>query len=147
MAGGDKLTARQRRAVVALLNTRTVEEAARLAGVSVRSMYRWQRDPGFCAAVRDHARDSAREATSRLLAVQRRAVTALVAALDDESPSLRLRAAVALLEHGRHAVGDDVDERLAALEARVSVGRWPGWHGSNNGDGSTTWSPGATVSR
>ncbi len=46
---GEKLTAKQETAV-ALLSSRNVEEAARVAGVTPRTLFRWQNEPTFDAA-------------------------------------------------------------------------------------------------
>lgn len=140
----EDLTARQTRALAAVLSSPTVREAASAAGVGERTLGRWLASPVFRAALRDHARDVSSEATSRLLGARRRAVATLLAALDDESPSVRLRAAVALLEHGDRAREDDIEVRLTELERRVN-----GWQPTDGAglNGWPVWSPDATVSR
>ncbi len=125
MAGSDRLSRLQHRGVHALLTCRTVAEAAAETGVGERTMRRWQRDPEFVAAVRGAARESARDAASALLAVQRRAVAVLSAALGDDAPAVRLRAAGMVLDHGERALAIDVDERLDRVEQRLEEGSWP----------------------
>jgi len=105
------------------LTAHTAGEVAREVGVTERTLRRWRGQPAFVDAVRLAARDEHRDATAGLLAAQRRAVRVLADALDDPSPYVRLRAAVTLLDHGRHAAGDDVDERLSRVEEVLA-----GWH-------------------
>ena len=50
---GKKLGRKQEAAVLALLSSRNVEEAARVAGVNPRTLYRWQKEPEFDAAYRE----------------------------------------------------------------------------------------------
>lgn len=85
-------------------------------------MRRWLASEPFAAAYRDAARESAREATSSLLAAQREAVDVLRACLRDGTPATRVRAARALLELGVRVAGEDLDERLRLLEEEVR--RW-----------------------
>jgi transposase-like protein len=40
----EKLSRKQEAAILALLSARTVEEAARMAGVTPRTLYRWQKE-------------------------------------------------------------------------------------------------------
>jgi ABC-type thiamine transport system ATPase subunit len=131
MAGNVTLSPAQRRCVVALLTAGGAGQAAATAGVSVRTVRRWLADPAFTTAIRDEARASARQALSALLAAQTAAVRVLHRLLDDQSPSTRLRAAVAVLEHGRHAIDFDVDRRLEQVERRLD--EWPMYDAGSSG--------------
>lgn len=115
---GDGLTARQRRAVSAVVVAPTLDEAARTVGVSARTLRRWRTREPFARAVRQAARDLDREAVDSLRAAQVDAVRTLRQALDADAAGVRVRAAVALLDAGERARGDDLDERLTALEQR-----------------------------
>lgn len=116
----------QQRAVPVVLASRSAAEAAERVGVSKRTVRRWLADDTFAEAVRDAGRAAARQAATQLLGAQQRAVATLVAALDDAAGAVRVRAASVLLEAGRLAVGDDLAERVEALERRD--GRWSGMH-------------------
>lgn len=118
----DGLTARQRRAVVAVLTAPTLDEAARALGVNPRTLRRWRAHEPFAAAVRQAARDLDREAVDTLRAATVDAVRVLRAALADKTPAIRVRAAVALLDAAERARDDDVAERLDALERRLLTG-------------------------
>jgi transposase len=117
MAGSDTLSPVQRRAIVILLATGSPTKAAEVIGVSLRTVQRWQASTAFAEAVRDVARASAGEALSQLLAAGVEAVEALRETVRTGSPALRVRAAQILLENGLKVAGDDLDQRIARLEA------------------------------
>lgn len=108
-------------AVRVLITSGSTAEAASAADVTERSVRRWLADPDFRSAFRAAGRAAASEALTALLAAQGEAVAALRAALVAESPATRVRAARALLEVGRHAFEDDIEERIERLE---EVTRW-----------------------
>jgi hypothetical protein len=67
MAGhGSKIGRKQEDAIAALLTQRNVEEAARAAGISVRTLLRWLKLPEFQTAYRQARRDAFGQATARL---------------------------------------------------------------------------------
>ena len=119
MSADERLTRLQARAVAALLVCRTVVEAAEVAGVGESTFRRWLATDPFASAYRAAARESAREATTALLAAQREAVQVLRPCLHDGSPATRVRAARALLELGVRVTADDLDERLSQVEQEV----------------------------
>jgi hypothetical protein len=47
---GAKFGRKKEEAVAALASSRTVEEAARIVGLSPQTLYRWLKDPEFAAA-------------------------------------------------------------------------------------------------
>ena len=106
-----------------LVTSGSITQAATAADVTERSVRRWLADGDFRSAYRAAGRAAASEAVTSLLAAQGEAVAALRAALVAESPATRVRAARALLEVGRHAYDDDIEQRLEALE---EVARWRG---------------------
>ena len=112
----EQLTAKQRKAVEALLTTGEVAAAAQAAGVSRDTLYRWLKQPAFLAAVRE-AEARALDDLSRLLVRLGRTATATLAkAMGDPSApwATRVRAADA-------ALGRLLQLReLATLESRVA---------------------------
>ena len=118
------LTQPQLKAIVALLETRTVEEAARRAGVAVRTLYRWlAEDEEFNARLR-YTEDYLIGATvRRLLRLNEKAVRVIEDILDDKkvSDSVRLRAATVALEMTlKLRELRNVEERLAEIEQILS---------------------------
>lgn len=119
---GNDLSRIQVRAIGALLTSRTIEAAAATVGCGEKTIRRWLATDQFAAAYREAARESAREATSALLAAQREAVDVLRQCLRDGTPATRVRAARALLELGVRVAAEDLDERVRELEEEVR--RW-----------------------
>jgi hypothetical protein len=108
--------------IAALAAGRTVETAAREAGVSVATAHRRLADGGFRAQV-DAAR---RETVTRALGIVAEGATAAGATLrlllGAESESVRLGAARALLEHAVRGLETlDIEARLTALEERLQT--------------------------
>jgi len=112
--------ANKTRAIAALLTARNVQEAAKLAGVSERTLSRWLAEPGFRAGLLTAEGDAIDAATRRLLTLQQAAIDTLEQVLGDvgAGPGVRLRAAQAVLEHMlRLREQRTTEERLTALEA------------------------------
>jgi hypothetical protein len=103
----------------------TREEAARTAGVSVRTLHRRLEDAQFQSRVDDLRDELAAEVTARLLSACTQALVTLEALLGPaEPPAVRLGAARILLDQAqRWRVAEDVEVRLAALESASSVRR------------------------
>lgn len=122
--GGSELTPSQSRAIAALLTERTIEEAATVAKVSPRTIYRWLADSAFTSELK--------AAQARGLADHIRALTTMLAGNrdvmidirdDEETPAhVRLRAAK-LIEESLHIWRESVDfeERLQRLEEAVNA--------------------------
>ncbi len=109
------LTAKQRKAVEALLTTGEVAAAAQASGVSRDTLYRWLKQPVFREAVRE-AEARALDDLSRLLVRLGRTATATLArAMSDPAApwATRVRAADASLGRLLQL------RELATLEARV----------------------------
>lgn len=104
-------------AALALARGASIEAAAKEAGVSGRTLYRWRQDPGFEAEIRTARRNLLDQLVNELENGVREAVGVLREALRDEAPAVRVRAASVLLG-ALPTITDhlDVAERLAALE-------------------------------
>jgi transposase-like protein len=116
---GTKLGRKQETAIAALLSQRNVEEAARVAGVGARTLYRWMKEPDFDAAYREAKRAAFSQAIARLHQMSSAAVTTLgKAMLDPGTPAgTKVRAAHSILEHTAKAIElEDLEARLTALE-------------------------------
>ena len=114
--------------IAALAAGRTVEAAAREAGVSVATAHRRLGTPAFRAQV-DAAR---REAIARAVGVVSDGATAAGATLrlllNADAESVRLGAARALLEYSIKGLEMmDIEARLEALEARLAEGKGRRW--------------------
>jgi hypothetical protein len=116
---GDKSRLREK-AIAALLSAPTLAQAAKKAGLSKATLYRWMQEPDFKAALRAARRGVVDATIGRLQAVTTEAVTALHKALTCTTPTVRVSAARAILEFSFRSVElMDLEERLSALEQRV----------------------------
>ncbi len=111
--------ARYDRAVVALLESRTLDQALQRIGVSKTTLFRWFADPAFLDLYR-RARGRLVTATiGRLQSLGAKACSALEAVLDDEdaAPQTKVSAARSVLEmiFRSHEI-DNLEHRIEALE-------------------------------
>lgn len=117
--GHDALSARQHKAVEAMLQEPTVARAAAAAGVNERTLRRWLKETPFRSALLAARREGFSQAIGLTQKYAPVAVAALVKILNDSnSPhSSRVSAAGMLLKFGREGIElDDLAERLERLE-------------------------------
>ncbi|MFD9099312.1 hypothetical protein [Streptomyces collinus] len=97
------------------------DKAGETVGVSGRTIRRWREDPAFEGQVQDARRAILAEAVAALGAAARAAVETLHAALTEDSPAIRVRAAATILSAlpglAEHA---DLNDRIARLEAAAT---------------------------
>ena len=119
---GTTLTAKQQRALDALLREPTVLAAADAAGVSKTTIFRWLSDPTFAAAYKQARGHLLTSTLTALQSASSTAVATLSEVMKDTTaqPSARVSAAKAVLEMSLKAREVlEVEERLAALEAAM----------------------------
>ena len=116
---GEKLTRKQEEAIMALLSESTLASAAERIRVSDVTLGRWLKRPEFDAAYKDARRQVMEKAVAQLQNSTWAASTTLVRLLGAGSDSVRLRAAMAILDQANKGLEMlDFEERLAALEQR-----------------------------
>jgi hypothetical protein len=117
---GPKLTRKQEEAIAALLSETTVSAAAEKAKVHEVTLYRWLKQQDFLAAYREARRQVVEKAFAQLQNSTWAASTTLLKLLGSSSDSVRLRAAIAILDQAGKAVELlDLDERISALEQQT----------------------------
>jgi uncharacterized membrane protein len=118
MAGEGRHTA-DAALIAALVAGRPSDEAADLAGVSVRTVYRRLDDPEFVAALEAARARVVNASTAALGKASTRAVRTLVTLMSWRKPAaIRLAAARAVLDLGaKYREQGELADRLAALEA------------------------------
>lgn len=116
---GSPMDSRWPLAVAALLSGRGLTDAAAAAGVAPRTLYRWRELPEWRRYYLEAAREALEAATGELRGAASEAVTTLRAALGDESPGIRVRAAIAVLDFALRAEAADLGDRVARLEAEA----------------------------
>lgn len=116
------LTPKQRRAIEALLQSKTNIDAAQTAGVSERQLYTWLKNPIFRAELMA-AETAARENAQRWITVKTTAALEVISTVmvdDSASHAVRLSAAKAWLDYFFKSRDDaDIDRRLTALEEKA----------------------------
>src|SRR5690349_21826462 len=115
----SRLTPKQERGVLALLEHSTLEEAASAAGVGKTTLWRWLQMPDFQAAFMQARRDAVRHAVARLQKYAGEAVETLHAVMTDtNAPAFaRTGAAKAMLDYAMKAIElEDLAGRVALLE-------------------------------
>jgi hypothetical protein len=114
---GEKLTRKQEQAISALLTEATVAAAADKAGVTEATLRRWQREEGFRAAYLEARRQVVEKAIAQMQQSSWAASSTLIRLLGSSSDSVRLRAAMAILDQANKGLEMlDFEERLSALE-------------------------------
>ena len=118
MAESTKITTRQHKAILALLSTKSVSEAAQQAAVPERTLWRWLGDPQFRAHLAGAEADLLDAATRSLLQMQGNALETVQTIMQgSESDAVRLRAAQTVLDHLlKLRELRNVEQRLTALE-------------------------------
>ena len=114
-----KIGAKQEAAILALLSSKNVEEAALAAGITPRTLYRWMKELEFDAAYRAARRRAYGQSISRLQQGSTATATTLLKVMIDATTpaSTRVRAAEAVLSHAAKAIEiEDIDARLRELE-------------------------------
>jgi len=113
------MTAKQDKALAALLSEATIAAAAAKVKVGERTIHTWLGEPAFADAYRSARRQAVQHAIARLQQASTDAVNVLCAVMvdTDAPPSTRIAAAKTVLEHAIQGVElDDLAARLDVLE-------------------------------
>ena len=122
---GVKFGRKQEEAIAALLTQRNVEDAARAAGIGVRTLLRWLKIAEFQSAYRQARREAFGQAVARLQqGTSAAATTLLKTMIDPATPaSVKVRAAEAIFNHAAKSIEiEDIEARVAALEQAAASG-------------------------
>jgi len=120
---GSKFGRKQEEAIAALLSQRNVEEAARVAGIAPKTLFRWLKEPEFDAAYRTARRAAYSQSIARLQQASSAAVSTLLKIMvDTNAPAAsRVRAADCVLDHASKAIEiEDIEVRVSELERTTS---------------------------
>jgi hypothetical protein len=121
-----RLTAKQERAIIALISSPSVEEAAKAAGISKSTIFKWFQDEGFQSTYRAARGDLVRHAIAQAQAACSEAVAVLREIMNnvDTLASTRVSAAKTLLETSIKAVElEDIVARIEKLEEKTNLRR------------------------
>jgi hypothetical protein len=109
------------KAVIALLQQATIEKAAQVTGVGLRTLQRWLTDATFQEALRKAKSDALADATAKLRMVSGRAVQVLDSIANNRRATYaaRVSACRCILELGLIAHEDEeLERRILNLELR-----------------------------
>lgn len=121
-AQGEGLTGRQRRAVLAILETPTMEAAAKASGVARVTLYEWEKLPAFKGALGAARAELYREGMGALKAATAKAARRLVELLDSRNENTRRLTARDVLALGVRIVEtEDIEARIEQLEAAATA--------------------------
>jgi hypothetical protein len=123
---GEKFGHKREDAIAALLSQRSVEDAARVAGISTKTMLRWLQLTEFQVAYRQARREAFGQATARLQQASGAAVSTLLKVMVDQSTpaSTKVRAADCVLDRAGKAIEiEDIEARVAALELAAEISK------------------------
>ncbi len=116
------LSAKQERALQALLQGPTIAHAAATAGVGERTLYRWLTEPVFRTAYLSARREAFGHAIGLTSKYSPVAVATLVKVMQDAStpPAAKVNAAAVMLRFGREGIElDDLADRIETIERMV----------------------------
>jgi soluble lytic murein transglycosylase-like protein len=125
--------------ILALASGDSVKDAARLANVSERTVYRRLRNESFAQRVKQARTSMLQQAVGRLAKAVPKASDVLDKLLDSRSERIRLQAAKAVMDCSVK-LGDAVayEQRLASLEATLNM-RLPKRERQKNRDDRRQW--------
>ena len=121
---GAKFGRKKEEAIAALLNHRSIDDAAKSIGIGTQTLLRWLKLPEFDIAYRQARRAAFSQATARLQRATGAAVATFLKIMVDPNapPSTRIRAADSVLDHAKQAIEiEDVEVRVAALEQAAEL--------------------------
>jgi predicted DNA-binding transcriptional regulator AlpA len=111
----------QEKALIALLQSGNIREAAKVAGLSEKTLYRYMADPEFLAKYRAARRSCVEAAVSEIQALMIEAVAGLRRNLTCGRPIVEIRAARILLDQGFRGLETiDLLSRVERLEDEFS---------------------------
>ena len=115
------MSAKQEKAIAALLASGSINAAAEAVGVSSRTLRRWLQDDSFAAELRRARARAFSLALSRLASATVEAVDLLVATMRDRaaSPGIRVRAALGILQNATTAHDTDVARELQEIRQQL----------------------------
>jgi len=118
----EKLNTNQRRAIAALLTSKSVKAAAELADVGERTLYRWLTLSEFRAELSQHEGATIDQAARRLVELGEKAIDELESILDNAQAAdgLKLRASQTVLDYLlKLRELRNIEQRLTDLEKAV----------------------------
>lgn len=118
----EELNIRQDRFLKALLESPSIEQACKMAGINKTTGYKYLKDERFMSQYRKLRRDAMQQVTARLQKVSEEAVDVLREVMNDQdaSPSARVQSAKNVLDIAYRSIElDDIQGQLEELQRVV----------------------------
>ena len=118
-----KLSRKQESVILALLNHPTTQEAAKVAGVSDVTLWRWLQTESFQRAYLTARREAVKQAMAQIQQRTSEAVNVLneIMKSKQEPSGVRVSAAKAIIEYAVKTLQvEDLEQRIFDLEARAN---------------------------
>ena len=122
----SSLERKQEEVIAALLTQRNMEEAAKVAGVAVRTLIRRMKIPEFQKAYREARKAAFQQSTARLQQATSAATTTLIKLLVDPATPAAVKARVAdsIFNHAAKAIEiEDIEARVSELERAAEAAK------------------------
>jgi hypothetical protein len=115
---GSKFGRKKEVAIAALMSEKNHAEAARVAGINLKTLKRWLRLPDFLEEYRRARWEVAEQGYARAQQNTGLAVSVLLKAMVDPATpaSGRIRAALGIVDMAKAGLDFDIETRVAALE-------------------------------
>ena len=124
----EKLSIKQRKALPHLVTSDSLAEGARRAHISRTTVYRWMDDDDFRTELKRLRDEAAELAQTEIKGLMLDAAMVIRDALDDENPSVRLRAAAATLNLSLKTIhGLNVEKRLNRIDDAMALEKETPW--------------------
>ena len=119
---GENLSHRQITALPHLIRPGSLTDLAKDAGIGRTTLYRWLQDDNFRQQLEYVREETLRLAETELKGMAYKAAGVIYQALEDESPSIRIRAAQAALNQAHKAeYGQRLERRIDGLAEAISL--------------------------
>jgi len=117
----DKISIRQKKAIIAILASPNITAAAKKSGIAERTVREWLTLPTFRDALSEAQREVFQDAARTLTALQESAIYTLAKEQrDGDNSSARIRAASLILEYGfKFTELTELERRLSVLEGKA----------------------------
>ena len=123
MNQSEPLSEKQLKALPAILGARSISEGCKKARISKATFYSWLSDPLFKTEYDRQRKESISLAFDELKRCAGEAVGVLRELLASRKEGVRLRTAIAILDHvGRFIELSEIEERLSELERKIENG-------------------------
>lgn len=118
------MTPKQELALAYLIESGSRKEAAKKAGITERTLYKYLKDEEFSAAYRAARSEMMKNTTDRINACMMPAINTLLYVMKSGSPNARVAAARTILEYGlRITEANEIMERIIKLEDIANGGK------------------------